>query len=465
MSKPTYQILVVDDQLSVRKFLSFLLKEDDVEILEAENGRDALAVLERRGAVDLILSDVDMPVMDGLEFCGALKNSEQFRSIPVLMVSSFDSERDVERGFQAGAYSYISKAEVQAKLLQTVHGLRQKYDFRKRQTVMVVDDSPAIRMMLYDALSCAGFQAVMAENGKVASEQLGKLRPDLILSDITMPEMDGYALFHWVRQQPLLKDIPFVVMSIHNEQRHISRMVEQGAAAFINKPFNMTELVLIIERMLSDQFQLLLKEREKLAVERSMLLASISSLVNALEARDAYTKGHSMAVAKIVAGMAEIYGMASENVERLVMAAQLHDIGKIGIRDNILLKQGPLTEEEYAIVKTHPAIGAEIVAAVPSLTDIVTVIRSHHERFDGKGYPDSLEGDSIPFMARMIAVADTYDAMISNRPYREGFVAEEVLETIRRLRGEQLCPICIDLFFQWIDHCGLPLISPREGQS
>ena len=461
---PAYKILVVDDQRSVRNFVSSLLKGEDITIQEAQNGQEALAILESRGPVDLILSDVDMPVMDGLKLCEVLKASERFRSIPVLIVSSFDSESDAERGFQAGAYSYISKAEVQTKLLPLVHGLRKKYDFRKRQTVMVVDDSPTLRLMLGTALSCAGFQTIMVENGKLACEKLCQMRPDLILSDIVMPEMDGYALFQWVRQQPELKDIPFVVMSIHNEQRHILRMVEQGAAAYLNKPFNMTEMVLIIERLLSDQFQLLLKEREKLAVERTMLLASIASLVNALEARDAYTKGHSMAVATIVAGMAEIHNMSNELVERVVMAAQLHDIGKIGIRDNILLKKGSLTADEYAMVKTHPVIGSEIVAAVPSLADIVPVIRSHHERFDGKGYPDGLRGEAIPFMARMIAVADTYDAMVSNRSYRDGFAIDYVLETIRRLREEQLCPVCIDLFLQWIDRIGQPITSSQETQ-
>lgn len=460
--KSAYQILVVDDQRSVRKYIVSLLQEAEAEVMEAENGREALAILEEKGPIDLILSDVDMPVMDGLTLCETLKGNDRFKAIPVVMVSSFDSERDVERGFQAGAYSYISKAEVQAKLKPVVHGLLHKYSFRRQQTVMVVDDSAGIRLLLSDTLAAAGFQVVAAENGRRACELLRLLNPDLILSDISMPEMDGYALFHWVRQQPHLTNIPFVVMSIHNEKHYIARMVECGVAAYLNKPFNMAELVLTVDRLLSDQFLLLLKEREKLAVERSMLLASISSLVNALEARDAYTKGHSMAVARIVVGMAQVHGMADDEVERLVTGAQLHDIGKIGIRDHILLKKGPLNDDEYAIVKTHSAIGAEIVSVVPSLADIVPVIRAHHERFDGRGYPDGLQGESIPFMARMIAVADTYDAMVSNRPYRKGFHVEHTLETIRGLRGGQLCPVCIDLFCEWVKRCGSPVTPPRQ---
>ncbi len=461
-SAPVRQILVVDDQRSIRSFIVSLLQGEGVEIIEAENGWDALAVLEERGAIDLILTDVDMPVMDGLKLCETLKNSEQFRAVPVIIVSSFDSEYDVERGFQAGAYSYVSKSDVQAKLQSVVQGLLNKYSFRRRQTVLVVDDSAAVLQMLSGALSSAGFQVFTADNGRMACELLRLRCPDLILSDITMPEMDGYALLNWLRLQPHLKDIPFVVMSIHAEHRHIARMIEYGAAAYLVKPFNMAEVVFIIDRLLSDQFLLLLKEKEKLAVERTMLLASISSLVNALEARDSYTKGHSMAVAKIVEGMAQIHGMPSDEIERLVTAAQLHDIGKIGIRDHILLKKGALNEAEYGIVKTHPGIGSEIVAAVPSLAEVVPVIRSHHERFDGKGYPDGLQGESIPFMARMIAVADTYDAMVSNRPYRKGFHIAHTLETIRGLRGGQLCPACIDLFFEWIDHCGRPVTPPRE---
>lgn len=459
---PAHQILVVDDQRSVRKFLISLLKETDSEFLEAENGRVALDILERNGPADLIISDVDMPLLDGLTLCEILKQSERFRAMPVVMVSSFDSEFDVERGFQAGAHSYIPKGEVQSKLLAVVRGMLDQYEFRKQQTVLVVDDSESIRLMLSSALSQAGFLVVTAADGREAVNQLGVMRPELIISDITMPEMDGYALFHWLRSHADFKDIPFVVMSVHNEHRYIARMVEQGAAAYLIKPFAMTELVLTIERLLSDQFRLLLKEREKLAVERSMLLASITSLITALEARDAYTKGHSMAVAKVVTGMAQLAGMSSEETEQVMVAAQLHDVGKIGIRDHILLKQGPLTTEEYTMVKTHPAIGSTIIATVPSLAHVVPVVRAHHERFDGKGYPDGLQGEAIPRLARMIAVADTYDAMISNRPYRDGFVIEHTLKTIRSIRGTQLCPESVDLFFLWIDHCGLPLVPPRE---
>jgi response regulator RpfG family c-di-GMP phosphodiesterase len=459
---PARQILIVDDQRSVRKFIISLLHEVEGEFLEAENGRVALETLERTGPLDMVISDVDMPLLDGLALCETLKRSERFRAMPVVIVSSFDSELDVERGFQAGAHTYIPKAEVQAKLPGVVRGILDQYEFRKQQTIMVVDDSESIRLMLSGALARAGFLVVTAENGRQAADQLAFVRPELILSDITMPEMDGYALFHWLRSQPDLKDIPFVVMSVHNEHRYIARMVEQGAAAYLIKPFAMTELVLTIDRLLSDQFRLLLKEREKLAVERGMLLASISSLVSALEARDAYTKGHSMAVAKVVTAMAQLAGMSTEESERVMIAAQLHDIGKIGIRDHILLKQGALTTEEFATVRTHPVIGSAIIATVPSLSAIVPVVRSHHERFDGKGYPDGLRGEAIPRMARMIAVADTYDAMISNRPYRDGFVIEHTLKTIRNIRGTQLCPESVDLFFRWIDQCSLPLTPPRE---
>ncbi len=461
---PAHQILVVDDQRSIRKFIASLLHEADAEIMEAGNGQEALSLLESQGPVDLILSDVDMPVMDGLKLCQTLKNSKRFRAIPVIMVSSFDSEYDAERGFQAGAYAYISKSEAQDKIPSAVQHLLHQYDFRKRQTILVVDDSASLRLILTEALAGAGFNVLAAENGRAACGLLRRQRPDLILSDIAMPEMDGHALLRWLRAQEDLKEIPFVVMSIHNKQHDIARMVEQGAAAYLNKPFNIAEMVIIIERLLSDQFRLLLKEREKLASEQKMLVASIASLVNALEARDSYTKGHSVAVAKIVASMTEIQGMPDEEIERAVIAAQLHDVGKIGIRDHILLKKGRLTPEEYETVKTHAAIGAVIVAAVPSLADIVPLIRSHHERFDGTGYPDGLRGEAIPLVARMIAVADTYDAMVSNRPYRDGFLIEHTLGTIRQLRGNQLCPQCVDLFFRWIGQCASPLASPRGLQ-
>jgi HD-GYP domain-containing protein (c-di-GMP phosphodiesterase class II) len=201
---------------------------------------------------------------------------------------------------------------------------------------------------------------------------------------------------------------------------------------------------------LSDQFILLLKDRERLDTERQMMLASITSLVTALEARDAYTRGHTEAVAEIVIGMATHINVSEEEIKTLSLACKLHDLGKIGVPDNVLLKPGRLTDEEFAVIKKHPVVGAQILQAIPTLREMMPVILHHHERFDGKGYPSGLHGKENHFWARMSAVADTYHAITSDRPYRQGMSREKGLQIIAEVKGTQLCPESVEIFMDWI---------------
>jgi HD-GYP domain-containing protein (c-di-GMP phosphodiesterase class II) len=177
-----------------------------------------------------------------------------------------------------------------------------------------------------------------------------------------------------------------------------------------------------------------------------MLLGSITSLIVALEARDQYTRGHSEAVAELVTRMAVRMKARQEEIESLGIAGRLHDLGKIGVPDSILLKPGRLNEEELAVIREHPVIGASILGSIPSIRPLLPVILHHHERFDGKGYPDGLKGEKILLWARMTAVADTYHALISDRPYRKGMTQDQAMEIIEEVRGSQLCPDCVDVF-------------------
>ena len=245
--------------------------------------------------------------------------------------------------------------------------------------------------------------------------------------------------------------IPFVVMSTISDRGHMKRIIQEGAAAYIVKPFNIDQLVILVERLLSDQFLLLLKDRERLETERTLMLASIASLISALEARDPYTRGHSETVASIVSGMAALMGMNKQQAETLSIGGRLHDIGKIGIRDDILFKPGPLTPREFEIIKQHPVIGANILKPIPSLKDIVSVVLYHHERPDGKGYPYGLSASQIPLWASIVSVADTYAALRSKRPYQSPMPREQAVQIIQQVRGTQLCAECVDLFLKWIE--------------
>lgn len=320
---------------------------------------------------------------------------------------------------------------------------------KNRKMILVVDDSRSMRSMLEDSLVQKGFDVRCAENGRVALEILGSIRPDAILSDVYMPEMNGLELCETLHGIPAFSDIPFVVMSSENDAKNMSHMMRYGAAAFIIKPFNIEQLMITLNNIFSYEFLILLKEKERLDTEQRLLIAGITSLVNALEARDQYTRGHSDRVSLILAGMVKFNGGNSYEEERARIAGRLHDIGKIGIRDDVLLKPGRLTDEEFNHIKGHPAIGSSILQNIPSISDIIPVVYSHHERMDGNGYPQGLQGFAIPLWARMTAVADTYDALTSNRPYREGMPHDQALSIIDQASGPQLCPNCVHLFHAW----------------
>jgi len=445
----TQQILLVEDSSMIRKYFQKVLAPLNMSISEAADGLIALHMIQDNH-FDLIITDIDMPNLDGIELCQQLKKQSETRSIPVIMVSSLDSDEDIDRGFQAGASVYLSKTDVQERLCLAVEDVLSKTDQRKKQLILVVDDSHIIRTIVENGLCQAGFQVITAVNGKEALDVISENKPDLILSDIAMPLMDGFELCREIQLDESLRLSPFVVMSTNSERGHMKRMLEIGAAAYIVKPFNIDQLVFLIEKILSDHFMLLLKEKERLDIERSAMLSSITSLSTALEARDAYTRGHSEAVARIITGMIKLTGASDHDIENAIIAGKLHDIGKIGVRDSVLLKPGKLTDDEYEQIKKHPTIGRDILKSVPSLSNVIDIVYHHHERFDGNGYPENLKGSAIPLWARITAVADTYHALTSNRPYRKGMTDEKAFQILNDIKGSQLCPDCVELFFQWL---------------
>jgi putative two-component system response regulator len=443
------KILIVDDSPVFRTSMKKILGSMNAEIILAEDGQEGLDLALQK-KFDLIVSDIDMPKINGIELCRSLKNTEATQGTPVVMVSTFDSDSDVDKGFQAGASAYLSKYAIKDSLFDTVESVLSKSKFMGERVVMVVDDSKVVLRIVEKGLAEAGFRVITSENAKKALKLLDTIQPDLILTDIEMPDISGFEFCKTVHKNPELSMVPIVAMSTKTDRGYMKRMVQNGASAYICKPFNIDELVILVEKMLSDQFHMLLMERERLDTERNLMIASITSLITALEARDNYTRGHSEAVGRIVSGMLKIGGGNPKEVETVTIGGRLHDIGKIGVRDEILLKPGQLTEEEFAHIKKHPVIGANIIKSIPSFSDVIPIVLSHHERMDGKGYPQGLKGDNIHLWARMTAVADTYHSLTSDRPYRKGMVQGKALQIIEDVSGSQLCPDCVYLFFKWV---------------
>ena len=325
--------------------------------------------------------------------------------------------------------------------------------------VMVVDDdeinTKAVISMLQDT-----FDVVSANSAKTALEELNKRRPELILLDVHMPEMDGHEFIQILKENQNYADIPVVFLTSDEDFNTEVKGFREGAIDFIKKPLRKVVAVPRIQRIVElshlqkhlkeevdKQTEVAEKRREK--VEK-LSVQMIQALANTIDAKDAYTNGHSTRVAKYSRMIAKRMGYDDEKLERLHYAALLHDIGKIGVPREIINKTSRLTDEEYEIIKTHPGIGANILNEVSELPDIAIGARWHHERYDGKGYPDGLMGSEIPELARIIGVADSYDAMTSKRSYRDILSQEIVSNELIKGMGTQFDPEIAEIMVQLI---------------
>jgi response regulator RpfG family c-di-GMP phosphodiesterase len=455
------RVLVADPSAVVRSFLALSLERGGAHVSFAD---DAAQALEKIRDIDLVIVDSDLPGAGGVELCRRVKEDRLSRHIPVIVLDSQGTGDIVRDAYQAGAGACIPKNQARDKLLEDISQVLMDAALRRDRLVLVVDDSITVRSLVSRSLKEAGFRVMEAENGRAALRLLKESRPDIILSDIDMPEMNGEAFCRAVHKDPGLASIPFVVMSSNDQRPIMRRMLRIGADSYIVKPFNIEQLVITVEKLLSDRLLLLQKEKERLETEQKLMLASITSLCAALEARDPYTRGHSEAVCTIAALIAKGMGLSSEEVDLVRLGGRLHDIGKIGVPDSILLKPGRLSSDEFSVIRRHPAMGGEILRPVPSLAQILPIVLYHHERIDGKGYPEGLQGSSIPLWARITAVGDTYHALTSDRPYRKGMETEQALEIISQAKGTQLCPDCVEAFIAmepW--NSGPAAFAARQG--
>jgi response regulator RpfG family c-di-GMP phosphodiesterase len=455
------RILVVDDSKSVRYALDTQLREAGFEVVCAQDGEEGLAcALEQ--SFDLVITDLDMPKMDGFELCTKLKAEYKTSHIPIIILSARESDKDIEHGFRVGADSFLAKGDRIEDKIERIRDILSARNFLTGSRVLVADDSASVQLFLQSGLQEAGFVTEVVKNGREALDRLDAFKPDLVLTDLMMPEMDGGQLLRAIKKSEKHAFLPVVVMSTVSDRPLMRRLIRDGAATFLVKPFTMDQAVIIIEELFSSRFQLLMEERERLRMEHELTLAAIASLVQALEARDSMTRGHSERVALIAQGLGEELGFNPDEQERLLLIGRLHDLGKIGVRDDVLLKEGPLNTDEFEHVKRHSNVVADILRPIESLHDILEVTLYHHERWDGTGYPDGLKGEEIPFLARIISVADVYEAVTSERPHRDSLPIQVALDIIREARGSQLCPTCVDAFFKWFERTGGEIDLPEE---
>jgi putative two-component system response regulator len=309
---------------------------------------------------------------------------------------------------------------------------------RGHSSLLVVEDDPAMLIALRDILEAADYNVFTAPNGKVALDVLANHRPALILSDISMPVMDGIALFEAVKEIPGGTAIPFIFLTARGTREDIFAGKSLGADDYITKPITSQELLSAVEA------RLVRLEQLKLIQLKEAYKASLRALANAIEARDAYTRDHVDRVNAYAQALSAELEWNEERRDALEYGAILHDIGKISIPERILCKTGPLGKDEWRQMRQHPSLGARMIEGIPFLAPAVAIILYHHERWDGSGYPKGLKGAEIPEEARLLAVVDTFDAMTTDRPYRKAQPASAAYEVILDKSGELYDPQMAD---------------------
>ncbi len=346
----------------------------------------------------------------------------------------------------------------------------------KRDNILIVDDIHDNLHLLSTLLEEYNFIVRPAPNGELAIASAQKDPPDLILLDINMPNMDGYEVCKRLKADELTCDVPVLFISALGESFNKVRAFQIGGADYITKPFHIEEVLARINHQLKlSNLRNKLLERNKTLIkevnERKAIEIEVKRLNSELERRvqqrqeemlerlaivgekrDDDTGEHTFRVGNVSAKIAEAIGLSKSEVDMLRQAARLHDIGKVAVPDNILLKPGKLTEEEFNAMKRHTSVGAEMLAQspTPTLGMAEKIALSHHERWDGKGYPQGLIGEKISIFARIVTVADVFDALTSERPYKNAWSVERALVEIKRCAGSQFDPRVVNHFLKII---------------
>jgi putative two-component system response regulator len=338
---------------------------------------------------------------------------------------------------------------------------------------LIVDDEPRLRQVMVHLMRSDGFQCVEAGNGLEALEQLTKHSVALVLSDLRMPKMDGFELLRELRTR--YPDIAVVMITAVADAEIAVSCLAIGASDYVVKPYQLEDVRARVASALEKRRLILenrayresLEERVSVQARRleELFLASVQSLAEALELKDPYTRGHSIRVSYYSTIIARAMGLDGEMLRQIELGGQVHDIGKIGVRESVLNKEGRLTPDEYEHIMTHPVLGWRILAPLLGETPhALNIVRSHHERYDGRGVPDGLKGDAIPVEARIVAAADALDAMTSDRPYRQCEMSlEAVVEELVRNSATQFDPEVVRAVVACVERGELRVFARTEA--
>jgi len=311
------------------------------------------------------------------------------------------------------------------------------WERNRRPRVLAVDDQPAFLSLLKAFLSGLDVDIETASDGIAALDAVRRRPPDLVLLDINMPGHNGFEVCRAIKSSPATRLLPVVMITGRTGVSDHVLALEAGADDLLPKPLIRAELVARVRSLL---------RLKNVYDELDDADRVIFALAAAVEAKDNYSEDHTERVALTSRALGLRLGLSEPQLDTLYRGGMIHDIGKLGIPDAILQKKGPLNQEEIVLMQTHPLVGEQIVAPLRSADSLREIVRNHHEHYDGEGYPDHLKGDDIPILARIVAVADAFDALVSDRPYRPGRTSDEAVAVLRDGSGSQWDPQVVALF-------------------
>jgi putative nucleotidyltransferase with HDIG domain len=469
------RVLVVDDNASLLRFLVSAFSANGCTVTQAAAAEQALALINEQ-SFDLVVSDIKMPGLSGLDLLRAVKGKEP--ATPVVLITGNPSVNSAVFGLRHGAYDYLPKPfsirEVQ-ELLARIRADRQRWDGQVPLPAGLTEELSR-RQAGVEVMFRIGDLALQGLETSAFMDQVLRLVGQSIKNDAALVLLrDEQGAFSCSQQGAG----PLVTRLLTSLQRSFKEMIAAGGretlgvatggepldtiAAVIPGVGQSMGIVCLAREsatggFLPDERDMLLGYAQTTAVALQKLILrenvernlvdTITAFVNAIESKDRYLKGHSARVALYAAEIAQMLGMTSDMVEVVRRGAMLHDLGKLSIMDTILRKPDRLTAEEFTIIKSHPVVGAKILEPLRFLARETCAVRHHHERFDGTGYPDGLRGEDIPLLARVVTVADVFDAITSNRPYRTALALDEARGEIARGVGSHFDPAVADAFLR-----------------
>jgi cyclic di-GMP phosphodiesterase len=321
---------------------------------------------------------------------------------------------------------------------------------RPAARILIVDDDESVRRVLVRMLTAEGYEAEPANDGSSALRAIAANTPDLILLDVKLPDIDGIEVCRRLKSAPETRLVPIVLVTGLTDRTYRLQGIQAGADDFVGKPFDSAELKARVKSLVRLKHYI---------DELDDVDAIVRSLALTIEARDAYTEGHCERLSKYAVTLGERLGLGADQLSALDRGAYIHDIGKIGVPDALLLKPGPLTSDEFEQMKHHTITGDHICGELRSLNMVREIVRHHHERLDGSGYPDGLRGDQVPLLAQIVSIVDSYDAVTTDRPYRRArHEAAAYAELLREVAHGRYRRDLVEAFISLSRNSGLPAV-------